>query len=230
MYLWSSMTILFHNNVAASILPLHNQMIENFVANNKKEAGVWNKPFEMIFIGVKTLCEVLCKYCVRHTSLCASLFMTLFTSLFMSLCSSGILQRHCAHHCVHQESCGYIVHITVRVRNPVDTLFMLLYASGILQRHWSPHCARQESYRDIVHITMCITVLAKNPAIHVTVNTILTAKIVDVMMTVGSICNKFSYHDTINLSPNIFFYTHKTIPWWWRYWWHAWYLWPTSSA
>ena len=43
--------------------------------------------------------------------------------------------------------------------------------------------------------------------VHDTVEAIWTVKIVDVMMTIGSICS----HDTINRSPNVFFYTHKIL-------------------
>ena len=43
--------------------------------------------------------------------------------------------------------------------------------------------------------------------IHDTVETIWTVKVIGVMMTIGSICS----HDTINRSPNVFFYTQKTL-------------------
>ena len=103
-------------------------------------------------------------------------------TLCMSLCASLLVRNVCVSMCSSRIS--------------RETLLTSLCSLEILQRHCLCHRARQDSCRYIVHGI---------------VGAILTAKIVDAMMTVGFIRNKFSIHDTINLSQNVFFNTYKTI-------------------
>ena len=127
----------FHNNVVASILPLHNQTIENLVPDIQKEqVSVISYMEWAVWDGFYRRRKIYT--CTIH-----GIVHLLFTLLVMS----RILQQYYVHH--------NIGHVTMHVKNPADTLLMSLCVSEQCSRH----SARQESCRHIVHVTARVRTL-----------------------------------------------------------------------